>query len=155
MRLRNISLGLALGAGLLVAGCGGGDDQGDGLAVPPPPAAPAVSVSGAAGGAEAPVAAPAAQVPPPDGQAAAGLMPAEAAPLKDDDLLGGNGRPLTEEEKMLINYGVSMFKDEKGRYPANLQEAVASRHITRLPKLPAGEEFSYDPQTGQVTVTKK
>ncbi len=154
MQLRKLSLGLALGAGLLVAGCGGDDDKSDGLAVPPP-AAPAVSVSGTAGGSEAPVAAPSAQVPPPDGQAAAALMPTEAAPLKDDDLLGGNGRPLTEEEKMLINYGVSMFNDEKGRYPVNLQEAVASRHITRLPKLPPGEEFNYDPQTGQVTVIKK
>jgi len=140
----------AVGLALALVGCGKEEDP----VVAPPPTAPAAAQVG--GGIPA-MEAPAAPVvaPPPEGQAPAALMPAQAAPLKDDDLLGGNGRPLTEEEKMLISYGVSMFKEEKGRFPANLQEAVASRHITRLPKLPAGEEFNYDPQTGQVTVIKK
>ncbi len=69
--------------------------------------------------------------------------------------MGGNGRPLTADEKMLLNYGIDMFNTEKGRYPKDLAEAVASKHITRLPKLPPGEELSYDPKTGKVTVIKK
>lgn len=140
----------AVGLALVLMGCGKEEDP---VVVPPPPAPAAAQVGGSSPAMEAP-SAPVA-TPPPEAQAATALMPAQAAPLKDDDLLGGNGRPLTEEEKMLINYGVSMFKEEKGRFPANLQEAVASRHITRLPKLPAGEEFNYDAQTGQVTVITK
>ncbi len=146
-RIRNLSLGLALGAGLIFSSCGGGKT--DDVVAPPPPPSQGVDLGAA------PVAtAPEATTAPPGGAtAAATIMPAPE--LKDSDILGGNGRPLTDEEKMLLNYGVDMFKEEKGRFPANLQEAVASRHITRLPKLPADEQMNYDPQTGRVTITKK
>jgi hypothetical protein len=90
----------------------------------------------------------------PPATAAPEVTQTEATPitLSESDPLGGKGRPLTEEEVMLINYGVTMFHDEKGRYPANLQEAVATRYILRLPQLPAGEKFVYDSQTGSVKV---
>jgi len=135
---------------LLLVGCGKEEDS-VGTLPPVAPLATQVDIGGAAPNTvPAPVVA-----PPTDGGQLAPAAINPPAAMNDGDLLGGNGRPLTEEEKMLISYGVSMFKDEKGRYPANLQEAVASRHVTRLPKLPAGEEFNYDPQTGQVTVIKK
>jgi hypothetical protein len=149
-RLRSLSLGLILGASLTLAGCGGNDDGG--VAAPPAPATQAQGVNLAAAPAAAPEAA-TPQAPPPAGVAPTAIVPAPE--LKDSDILGGNGRPLTDEEKMLLNYGVDMFKEEKGRFPANLQEAVASRHITRLPKLPPDEQMNYDPQTGRVTITKK
>lgn len=120
-------------------------------------------LAGCGGEPEAPVAAPAPQVQsvditqPTEAVAAApatGAPPAAAATteLSESEPLGGKGRPLTEQEVMLISYGVSMFREEKGRFPANLQEAVTTRHIMRLPQLPAGEKFAYDPQTGSVKV---
>ncbi|HEY1174260.1 MAG TPA: hypothetical protein VGH19_23035 [Verrucomicrobiae bacterium] len=137
--------------GAVLTGCGKSEDEN---VVAPPPAVPAAGgsdVTAAAVTAPPPVAAP---VAPPDAAQAA-VVPGAAAPTNDSDLLGGSGRPLTEEEKMLLNYGIDMFKTEKGHYPATLQEAVASRHITRLPKLPEGEQLNYDAQTGKVTVVKK
>jgi len=89
--------------------------------------------------------------PAPDATAVVAAAPAQVQ-VSESEPLGGKGRPLTPDEVMLINYGVSMFKEEKGRFPANLQEAVASRHISRLPQLPAGEKFVYDSQTGSVKV---
>lgn len=84
-------------------------------------------------------------------EATTAVAPAQTQ-VSESEPLGGKGRPLTPEEVMLINYGVSMFKEEKGRFPANLQEAVVSRHIMRLPQLPAGEKFVYDSQNGSVKV---
>lgn len=153
MRIRHLSLGLVLGAGLTLIGCGG--DKADEVAAPPPPPSSQGVDLGAAP--VAPTVTPGSEATPPpaSGVAPAGITTAPAPQLKEDDVLGGNGRPLTDEEKMLLNYGVDMFKEEKGRYPANLQEAVASRHITRVPKLPPDEQMNYDPQTGRVTITKK
>lgn len=133
---------------LLFVGCGQEPDS-----VPAPPAAPAATTV-----APTTVAAPEAVAPvvPPPGSAGAVTAPiAEPAPMTDSDLLGGNGRPLTEEEKMLLNYGIDMFKNDKGHYPKDLAEAVANKYITRMPRLPADEQLNYDPQTGRVTVTKK
>lgn len=147
-----VVIGMA-GMTAMYSGCSKGDNESLPPAPPPPKAAPGVdltqSAPAGAGTAES------GAVPPPgSGQLAA---PADAAPVKvaEDDLLGGNGRPLTEQEKILLNYGVSMFQQEKGRLPVSLEEAVAARYITRLPKLPDGEEFKYDKETGQVTVVKK
>ncbi len=152
IRLRHLGMGLVLGASLTVIGCGGGKTDEE-AAPPPPPVSPGVDLGAAPA---TPTAAPGSEAaPPPSGTAPAAMAAAAAPQLKEDDVLGGNGRPLTDEEKMLLNYGVDMFKEEKGRYPANLQEAVASRHITRVPKVPEDEQINYDPQTGRVTITKK
>jgi len=142
-------MGLALG--LVLAGCG--KDAGDNGTLPPPaapkPAQADVSVTAA-------TALPITAAVPPPGAAQTGVTPAgPEQPPNDGDILGGNGRPLTEQEKMVLNYGLEMFKNEKGRYPKDLAEAVASKQITRLPKLPPGEELSYDPTLGRVTVVKK
>ncbi len=130
---------MTLAAGGLLVGCGGEPES----PANTPAAAPAVQ--------SVDISQPVAPPTTPDAPLAAQV---EAAPieLSESEPLGGKGRPLTEEEMMLINYGVSMFRDEKGRYPANLQEAVATRHILRLPQLPAGEKFVYDSQTGSVKV---
>ncbi len=130
---------MTLAAGGLLVGCGGESESP--VATPTPaPEVQSVDISQ--------------PVTPPTTAAAPEPAQVEAAPieLSESDPLGGKGRPLTEEEMMLINYGVTMFRDEKGRYPANLQEAVASRHIIRLPQLPAGEKFVYNSQTGSVKV---
>ena len=96
---------------------------------------------------------PATPPPPPPGQDTA--VAVAPAPTNEDEPLAGKGRPLTEEEKTLLNYGIYMFKEEKGRFPIDLNEAVKSRYIARMPQLPAGEMLNYDPKSGLVTVIKK
>lgn len=151
MRRNIYSASLALVLGAVLAGCG--KDSGDaGTPTPPAPKPPTQAEVNVAASAVTPP--PTTPVAPPPGGAVAVAPAAPAAP-NDSDILGGNGRELTEQEKIVLNYGLDMFKNEKGRYPKDLAEAVASRHITRLPKLPAGEELSYDPATGKVTVVKK
>ena len=105
---------------------------------------------------------PAAGVPPTPGGAessAAAMQPTERAVGGPQNIapgaaLGGTGRPLTEEEINMLNYGISQFKDAKGRAPKDLKELVASRYIPRLPTLPEGEKYEYDAQTGFLQVIK-
>jgi hypothetical protein len=47
---------------------------------------------------------------------------------------------------------VDSFYVQAGRYPASLQELVDKGYIKELPKPPAGQEISYDPATGAVTL---
>ena len=132
----------ALAAAGLLVGCGGEPENSSAV---PAPAAPAQPLDISANTT--------ATAPPPDAAAPpANTTPAPALQVTESEPLGGKGRPLTQEEVMLMNYGISMFKEEKGRFPATLEEAVSSRHISRLPQLPAGEKFAYNPQTGSVKV---
>lgn len=154
MRRKIFSTSFAVALGLVMVGCG--KDSGDNAGTPPAPApkpAAKAEVGAAATAVTAPP--PTAPVAPPPGNAAAAVAPAAPAAPSDNDILGGNGRELTEQEKIVLNYGIDMFKNEKGRYPKDLAEAVASKHIARIPKMPAGEELNYDPATGRVTVVKK
>ncbi len=132
-------------AAVFIAGCGSKDAGSSAASNPAPeaPAAPAVNLVAGTGTAPAAPKAPA---------------PAELPPvpeLKEDEPLGGKGRPLTPEEKSLLNYGIYMFKEEKGRFPKDLNEAVATRYITQLPQLPKGERLNYDPRKGVVTVVSE
>ena len=136
--MRNTLL-ITIATGGLLVGCGG-EPVAPVTAPTPAPTVQSVDIT-------QPVAPPTTTTAP-----EAAPVAAAAITLTESEPLGGKGRPLTEEEVMLINYGVTMFHDEKGRFPANLQEAVASRHIMRLPQLPAGEKFVYDSQTGSVKV---
>ncbi|HSH96450.1 MAG TPA: hypothetical protein VK968_20040 [Roseimicrobium sp.] len=78
---------------------------------------------------------------------------ATAPTLAESENLGGKGRPLTDQEKMLLNYGIGMFKQEKGRYPSNIDEAVKAGFIARVPELPAGQKLLYDAEKGIVTIS--
>lgn len=81
--------------------------------------------------------------------------PQEPAKLSETEPLGGKGRPLTDQEINLMNYGISMFKQEKGRYPATLEEAVKSGQVAAIPELPANQKLDYDPKSGVVKVITK
>ena len=96
--------------------------------------------------------------PPPPGANTAAAPTAEAIPpntIKDSDPLGGNKRPLTKEEIELLNYGIYMFNQEKGRFPVSIEEAVTHRYILRKPILPDGERLDYNPQNGAIKVVKQ
>ncbi|HEY1173988.1 MAG TPA: hypothetical protein VGH19_21665 [Verrucomicrobiae bacterium] len=130
----------ALALAGLMTGCGGEPETT--VSAPPPAEQPqALDISQS-------VAAPA-----PEAATPATAAPPAQAQLTESEPLGGKGRPLTQEEVMLLSYGISMFKEEKGRFPATLEEAVASRHIIRLPQLPPGEKLAYDSSNGSVKVT--
>ena len=43
-----------------------------------------------------------------------------------------------------------LFQVSEGRYPANLEELVAEQYLPRIPALPAGLRYAYDPRSGQV-----
>lgn len=148
-KLSSTVIGLALG--LVLAGCG--KDAGDTGTLPPPAATKQAQADVSVTAATAPPTA--AAVPPPVAGQTAVTPAGPEQPPNDSDILGGNGRPLTEQEKIVLNYGLDMFKNEKGRYPKDLAEAVASKHITRLPKMAPNEQLNYDPTTGKVTVTTK
>ncbi|MEW6304243.1 MAG: hypothetical protein AB1705_12270 [Verrucomicrobiota bacterium] len=118
----------------------------------PAPAAPAAPAPAAK-----PLALPEVGAPEPAPTAETAVATAqEAAPVEipADAPLGGDGRPLTQDEVNLLNYGIYMYKEEKGQLPPSLEEAVKARYIARLPKLPQGERFDYDPKTGLVKVQK-
>ncbi len=47
---------------------------------------------------------------------------------------------------------VDSFYVQEGRYPTSLQELVEKGYIKELPKPPTGQEISYDPATGAVSL---
>lgn len=51
-----------------------------------------------------------------------------------------------------IQGGIRMYEAEHGKRPASLDELVKSGHLRSLPKLPPTIKWSYDADTGAVTV---
>lgn len=49
-----------------------------------------------------------------------------------------------------VSKAIQMFEVSEGRYPNDLNELVTQQYLPRLPALPAGMKYSYDPNTGQV-----
>ena len=57
-----------------------------------------------------------------------------------------------------IEYGLKLYHAEHGRYPATMQEFVdqiLTPQQVKLPELPPGREFVYDPQQGKLFVQSK
>ena len=54
------------------------------------------------------------------------------------------------QSKALIEEAVRNYGQATGYYPANLQTLVQSRWLSSVPKTSAGQEFLFNPQTGQV-----
>jgi hypothetical protein len=64
-------------------------------------------------------------------------------------------KTLSKVDTESLNQAISMFNVEKGRNPRDLNELVEGQFIPRLPKVPEGMQYSYDPQSGKVTLVKK
>lgn len=52
----------------------------------------------------------------------------------------------------MVNRMVELFEAKHGRLPETLQELKKSEG--RLPRLPKGEEYKYDPETGKISIVK-
>lgn len=45
---------------------------------------------------------------------------------------------------------IQMFEAMEGQKPKSLDELVKKGHLTKMPKVPYGMKFTYDPKTGKV-----
>ncbi|MDA0723108.1 MAG: hypothetical protein O3B25_02445 [Verrucomicrobia bacterium] len=45
---------------------------------------------------------------------------------------------------------IQMFEAMEGQKPKSLDELVKKGHLTKMPKVPYGMKFNYDPKTGKV-----
>lgn len=51
-----------------------------------------------------------------------------------------------------VTRAIQMFQASEGRNPADLKEIVSLGYMPRLPALPTGQQYQYDPRTGQVRI---
>lgn len=74
------------------------------------------------------------------------------------DYLGAVGAAKNLADKTVdlaqLNQAIQMFVAQESRYPKSLDELIASKLITQVPKAPYGTKIVYDPATGQVKVVK-
>jgi hypothetical protein len=54
-----------------------------------------------------------------------------------------------------ITQAVQFFNASEGRYPKDLNELVAEKYLPKLPDLPAGMKFEYNPSSGQVRIVPR
>lgn len=75
------------------------------------------------------------------------------------DYLGAVGKAQQSAIKTIdlasINQAINMYKIEVGKNPPSLEELVTEKYLPRLPDLPSGLKYSYDPNTGVVKAIKK
>ncbi len=75
------------------------------------------------------------------------------------DYVGANirARESAEETTSLagLKQTIRQFQSLEGRYPEDLEELVAEDYMPRLPSPPSGQEFDYDPETGEVTLVEE
>jgi len=72
------------------------------------------------------------------------------------DYLGAVGQAQkTAETSTALNsvrQAVRFYQASEGTLPKSLEELVSSGYIGKLPSLPKGKSFQYQPNTGQVSV---
>lgn len=70
------------------------------------------------------------------------------------DYVGAVGRAGQHSAQVVdlaqVRQAIQQFHAGEDRYPQNLEELVKEGYLAKLPKLPAGREYRYDPATGQV-----
>ena len=75
------------------------------------------------------------------------------------DYLGAVGKAQQSAVKNIdlasVRQAIQMYKVEEGKNPANLQELVTGKYMPRLPDLPKGMKYQYDPNTGDVKAVKQ
>lgn len=53
-----------------------------------------------------------------------------------------------------LNKAIQLFDVQEGRLPTNLTELVTKRYLPVVPEPPAGSELTYDPETGEVEISR-
>lgn len=51
-----------------------------------------------------------------------------------------------------VNNAILAFQADRGENPSSLDELVTEKFLPKLPPLPSGKKYSYNPQTGEVKV---
>lgn len=73
------------------------------------------------------------------------------APKKYGKVLGGALKKSKAMDSILyMKNKINSFHVQEARYPASLNELVEKGHIEKLPELPEGMRFVYDPSTGKI-----
>jgi hypothetical protein len=54
-----------------------------------------------------------------------------------------------------VQKAIQMFNVSEGRYPSDLKELVTKGYMSKLPELPTGMSYQYDPQSGQVQALRQ
>lgn len=54
-----------------------------------------------------------------------------------------------------LNRAIDQFYVDKSRYPADLNELVTEKYLTKVPDAPYGMKIDYDPATGKVQVVNQ
>jgi ABC-type Fe3+-hydroxamate transport system substrate-binding protein len=75
------------------------------------------------------------------------------------DYIGAVTKAQTVAEKTVdvasLTKAIQMFQVEEGRLPKTLNELVEKKYLPKLPEPPAGQQLSYDPNTGKVKIVAK
>jgi hypothetical protein len=75
------------------------------------------------------------------------------------DYLGAIGKAQQTAVKTIditsIQQAIQMFHVDQGHFPQDLDELVTEKFMPRLPELPHGMKYSYDPATGNVKAVKQ
>lgn len=53
-----------------------------------------------------------------------------------------------------VQAAIQQFQAMEGRQPKSLQEIVDMKYLAKLPALPTGMKYQYNPETGEVKVTR-
>ena len=53
-----------------------------------------------------------------------------------------------------VQQAIQMFNVSEGRYPKELNELVTEGYLPKLPELPSGMRYQYEPQSGQVSAVR-
>jgi len=157
-----MKLAVILSAVGMMSGCSDKESADVTPALPAPPANNQVNL-----GTETAPATPPANTPPPDASAvaAAAAQPmvneaeaaAKDAKVEFKDLDGKTISVIEWLEQMISGYERLRASDvENVRQPIKtVEDLVTYRMIQRIPAAPAGKKYSYDPQTGKVSVVSQ
>lgn len=72
-----------------------------------------------------------------------------------EDMMNAAGNTQAAADLKKITVAVNVFQMQEERFPASLDELVTKGLLEKLPALPKGKSFTYDPQTGKAGVVTK
>ncbi len=74
------------------------------------------------------------------------------------DYVGAVGRAKVVAGKQVdlatLNRAIQSFQAGEGRFPKDLNEIVTENYLPKIPALPAGMRYQYDPRSGALQVTQ-
>ncbi len=59
-------------------------------------------------------------------------------------------KALTKTDLITVDRAIQSFQADRGRNPSSLEELIQEGFLPKLPDLPLGKKYSYNPQSGEV-----